>query len=299
MKTSTDSYCFSQSAAYFAKRAVCHGLVTLSDITNFRDKSGMTMLHHACLNLSGGVTEENVSAIFSLGFDINHTDNNGKTCLSLFMGNLGCPIQFENETILNEQAVLIFLLRQGADPYLVPEGEPNLFQRTYMCHCQGWCVYDEWIDNGMSRHGSYCGDVLDSALSICGKDFLGFRKQYQRIPEYTRFYTRKIFESLWKGREALCPYWNDTPWPPSVDGNDNKLCSCNDLDEEEFTDEETSEGEFEDELDEDGYDESGSGIDHESHGRDGDSEEEDSDVEGGVLLREGRIFCHSCGALGP
>jgi hypothetical protein len=102
------------------------------------------MLHIACVNLNQGVTEKNVSAILNLGFDINYTDNNGKTCLNLFMGQLGYAILFWNGTILNEQDVLVFLLKHGADPYLVSGGQPNVFQRIYMCHCRGWCGEDRW-----------------------------------------------------------------------------------------------------------------------------------------------------------
>jgi hypothetical protein len=115
-------------------------------------------------------------------------------------------------------------------------------------------------------------------------DYHAFRKRYQRIPEYTSLYTREIFESLWKGRESLCPYWDDKPWPPLEDCNDDKFCSCGDLDEEEFTDNETSGYESEHELSEDGYEEYTSGADHYCRGGDDDSEEEDSEVEGGVSL---------------
>ncbi|KAI0478682.1 hypothetical protein GGR56DRAFT_334277 [Xylariaceae sp. FL0804] len=62
--------------------------------------------------------------------------------------------------------------------------------------------------------GSYTGDLWDAVLQSRGFDLAEFRHGYQRRAKYTKSYTRHNFEALWKGREALCPYWDDTPWPP-------------------------------------------------------------------------------------
>lgn len=150
---------------------------------------------------------QNISSILNLGFDINAITLEGKTCLGLFSQRLGYFWESRRETALREQQALVFLLQNGANPHLALEGLP-VFQELYRCHCFGFCKR-----NGVWNHGSYCGDIWDSALSICGKDIPEFRAGYQRRAEYTECYTREIFEALWMGRENACPYWDDKPWP--------------------------------------------------------------------------------------
>ncbi|RYP46536.1 hypothetical protein DL768_007283 [Monosporascus sp. mg162] len=59
-------------------------------------------------------------------------------------------------------------------------------------------AYKPWIvERWPAGLGSYHGDLWDSVLQSCG---------------------RSDFESLWRGREHLCPYWDDSPWPPLGEG---------------------------------------------------------------------------------
>ncbi|KAI0965355.1 hypothetical protein F4678DRAFT_334855 [Xylaria arbuscula] len=55
------------------------------------------------------------------------------------------------------------------------------------------------------------------------------------MARYTAHYTRQVFESLWEGREHLCPYWDDREWPELFDpcremidpvASQKLLCCC-------------------------------------------------------------------------
>lgn len=171
---------------------------------------------------ASGSVKENVAEILGLGFDINVIDIFGHTPLAVFCQSLGYALHLGRATALREQEVLTFLLQNGSDPNIGPRGQLPIFQKLYRCHCFGFCS-----QNQTQEHGSYCEDLLDSALSICGKNILKFRPRCQRRAKYTRYYTREIFQTLWDGREDACPYWDDTPWPKSTNGSDDGLlCQC-------------------------------------------------------------------------
>lgn len=180
------------------------------------------MLHNACLNLRRGSTRDNISSILDLGFDINATDSYGRTCLVTFSKGLSYQVHKRPFSVIREQEVLVFLLRAGANPYVIKWNDLPIFKEVYECHESDRNICGE---NEDTPHGSYCGDLWDSALSICGMDILEFRAGYQRRAKYTKDYTREMFEALWRGRETDCPYWDDKPWPPVVT-NTNDGCQC-------------------------------------------------------------------------
>jgi len=66
--------------------------------------------------------------------------------------------------------------------------------------------------------GSYPGDLWDSFLQSRGYDIEKYRGGNYRKAQYTEDYTRAHFEMLWEGKEHLCPYWDDEPWPPKAEG---------------------------------------------------------------------------------
>ncbi|KAK9797573.1 putative Fungal N-terminal domain-containing protein [Seiridium cardinale] len=93
---------------------------------------------------------------------------------------------------------------------------------------------------GLSLINTFGGDVWDLALEISGHGdkILEFRKKSPRAVKYSSKYTRADFESLWKGREERCPYWNDAVWPDaslsqiedtSMRGQE-VVCTCFDMD---------------------------------------------------------------------
>lgn len=134
---------------------------------------------------------------------------------------------------LREQEVLVFLLKKDADPRRVPTGRKPL-------PCTLYCLgqYGRQVD-----HGSYCGDLWDSAASICGQNIMEYRAGHQRRPEYTADYPREIFDLLWQGRERECPYWDDEPWPnASGDGDEEPSeCVCQQVGSNHTDDEDSSE----------------------------------------------------------
>lgn len=180
------------------------------------------MLHRSCINAHDGSTKDNISAILNLGFDINAADSDGDTCLVAFSMQLGYLLFKGQPSAIREQEVLVFLLRAGANPYVIMWNGLPIFKGVYECHesDRSICSYEQY-----SLHGSYCGDLWDSALSICGMDILEFRAGYQRRAKYTERYTREMFEALWRERETECPYWDDKPWPPVVTDTDDG-CQC-------------------------------------------------------------------------
>lgn len=183
------------------------------------------MLHVACENYELGSTKDNISAILDLGFDINATDNDGITCLGIYSNSLGHWSGEGPASAIREQEVLVFLLQSGADPHAVIEHGISIVKGIYECHDSFRRIYRRYK---RGPQGSYCGDLWDSALSICGMDILEFRAGYQRRAEYNWAYTRRMFEALWRGRETACPYWDDEPWPPVATGDTNDGCQCSD-----------------------------------------------------------------------
>lgn len=185
------------------------------------DEFGQSLLHASCRNLGYGSTKENVSAILGLGFDINAVDQQGRSCLIVFVQSARPSSQIWNiPGVIREQELLCFLLQHGADPYATIDGTTTVSRIVYGSLCNEWPC----------GHGSYHGDLWDSALHICGYDISKFRAGHPRRANYSvdtnvRFsarYSRAQFELLWQGREAQCPYWDDQPWPllTGSDGDD-------------------------------------------------------------------------------
>lgn len=198
------------------KRAISSGLLSIDDVLQ-HEWQGRNLLHCACDSFGFGSSGKIVSATLALGFDINAVDSQGDTCLGVFSGNIGPRTSQVGSTYisgaLRQQKTLVFLLQSGADDRIVPLGLPPVSHQAYSCHCFGFCWSDE-----RQPHGSYCGDLWDSALSLRGKQISVNRLGHQRRAKYTEWYTRDIFEALWRGRESECPYWDDKPWPPSAKG---------------------------------------------------------------------------------
>lgn len=179
--------------------AIYEGVATLTDILELRNSNRSSLLHFACNNWGTGSTEAAVSQILHLGFDVDVLDSWGQSPLSAFMAGSSRGSK-EMDWVIRAQKVVVFLLNAGADPHLINNLSVSISELVY-------------TDQG-SKYGSYQGDLWDSALSLCGHDPLVFRSKVQRRrAQYAKYYTRRDFEKLWSGREHLCPYWDDAPWP--------------------------------------------------------------------------------------
>ncbi|KAK5659900.1 hypothetical protein OQA88_13364 [Cercophora sp. LCS_1] len=116
---------------------------------------------------------------------------------------------------------LAFLINRGA---VVNAEDNHGYSVSHIAYSQTCHVKFE-------RNWSFPGDLWDAVLDTCGYGVQDFRNGYPRSAKYTDTYTRDDFESLWKGREERCPYWNDEFWVSPMDDGKCRaafqtLCLC-------------------------------------------------------------------------
>ncbi|KAH7316882.1 hypothetical protein B0I35DRAFT_434180 [Stachybotrys elegans] len=189
------------------KKALSEGLLTLSDIQSYRTR-GNSLLHIACGNYAIGVTQQTILDLLAFGIDINEVGARGERCLFTAISSFGMlrgPESDGSHHVIREQQVLVTLLHNGANPRDEFQG---LSMSEYAYHPH---LCNRRYEDG--AFGSYLGDLWDSALSICDYEISEFRRNFPRRAHYTAKYAREDFELLWKGREKLCPYWYNTPYP--------------------------------------------------------------------------------------
>ncbi|CZS74476.1 unnamed protein product [Fusarium graminearum] len=180
------------------------GLVT--PFASFRDWTnyeGMSTFLNACTHFK--ISVDILKHLVAMGANVYDRSSKGETCLHLLVNHT--PPETE---IIARLECLAYLLQQGADPYARDnEGNtPSSIAYSMMGH-------RDTIDGTL-------GDVWDAALHTSGFDLSHFRKTFRRRPRYDySFYTRQMFEELWRGREDQCPYWDDEPWPPLGPGERN------------------------------------------------------------------------------
>ncbi|KAI1300454.1 hypothetical protein F5Y03DRAFT_228239 [Xylaria venustula] len=162
----------------------------------------------ACLNPHFRFRQK-VSLFRNLGADISLRDHLGRSCLHLYLANLG-PIV----PILDLLGDIKSLLENGADPCARDQEGVSVSELVY----ESKGVFSE-------GGGSFLGDLWDRSLHDRGYDIAKFRRpRHQRKADYTVDYTRQDFILLWQDHEGECPYWDDIPWP--------QLLKLDDSDEE-------------------------------------------------------------------
>ncbi|OTA60082.1 ankyrin [Hypoxylon sp. EC38] len=147
---------------------------------------------------------EDYSMLLDLGADIHARDPDRRTCLHILLQGLNIPPvhRYRETDILDNFEVLQFLVEMGADVRATDRHGTSVSD----------CAYGE---KGTEDLGSYAGDLWDSVLHSCGYEITDFRTlKYPRKAKYNSRYGRDDFEVLWRGREHLCPYWDDRRWLP-------------------------------------------------------------------------------------
>jgi hypothetical protein len=209
-------------------RAISEGLITIGEILDFRDQ-GNSLLSIACDNHGFGTTRRTIEGLVRLGFDINAVDKYGDTPLMRFVLGLGiCHVPKESNIptwTVREQQVLIFFLEMDADPR-----GTNL---TYG-HSVSEIAYNQRYNRFRQDLGSYYGDVWDSALAVRGYSVFEFRAKTPRRARYTKMYTRQDFEVFWKGREHLCPYFNEPEMDSEGEAGEDSNTAHDDDSESEY-----------------------------------------------------------------
>ncbi|KAI1500270.1 hypothetical protein F5X99DRAFT_387019 [Biscogniauxia marginata] len=171
-----------------------------ADIRKYGHQNGRSLFLQYCINQSFGYTAGMLKEFLDLGADIQDRDEDGSTCLHLCLVGAGHPRCIGKQ----EFEAFRYLVESGADVFAV----------DYQGRAVSDVAYSEssiYPDIGI---GGYVGDLWDSVLQSCGFDIAQFRSGYKRTARYSANYTRQIFEQLWQGREAHCPYWDDLPWTP-------------------------------------------------------------------------------------
>ncbi|KAK7909080.1 hypothetical protein PG985_014958 [Apiospora marii] len=198
---------------------------------NTRFPDGNTPLLAHCRGEGGGFHVEQLKTLIQRGADITARGQGGRTCLHFCIYNLQFYVAQEIEAIR-------YLIKQGADPKAVDDEGLSVSTYAYKRLC---------FTGSLLGHSSYAGDLWDAVLQSCGYDIGDFRCGHsQRKARYvdlsdgvgrTLNYGRSDFEGLWRGRERLCPYWDDQPWPRALELNAAQSCPrcggiCLDSDEE-------------------------------------------------------------------
>ncbi|KAI1213181.1 ankyrin [Annulohypoxylon truncatum] len=146
--------------------------------------------------------KETLRTMLDLGADIHARDRELNTCLHVCF-NSQLIVLYRD---LRQFEAIKYLIQMGADVRAV-----NKFGFTVSDY-----AYRRNQRVGTFNDGKVTGDLWDSALQSCGYDVAEFRtEKYCRRAQYTEDYKREDFEQLWQGREHLCPYWDDLPWPSS------------------------------------------------------------------------------------
>ncbi|ERF71232.1 hypothetical protein EPUS_08150 [Endocarpon pusillum Z07020] len=168
-----------------------------------RDEIGRTLLLLLAYNRFEGCNPAKFDLLLRRGSNIHARDDEGKTCLHI------CIRLAECENVLEEQECLVLLVQNGADVNACDNNGHSISETAYTV--SNHYYYDLDL-------GGYRGDLWDSVLLQCGYDINEKRKGFPRRSEYVESYTRQDFESLWRGREELCPYYHDPPgWDPDGD----------------------------------------------------------------------------------
>ncbi|KAK9780844.1 putative Ankyrin [Seiridium cardinale] len=164
-----------------------------------------------------------LSCFLDHGSDILAADDYGRGYLYHLM-SLNRMMQ-----VLDWPRIIAYMIKRGADVHATTHTGTSVSDIAYRKLCSG-AESDKY----------FRGDVWDLALEISGHGdkILEFRKKSPRAVKYSSKYTRADFESLWKGREERCPYWNDAVWPDaslsqiedtSMRGQE-VVCTCFDMD---------------------------------------------------------------------
>lgn len=199
-------------------------------------------------------TPEGVSVLLDRGANVHARDRFGKTCLALCVGSLASwrpwflvPNITSAQRLAEPRDVLLMLIRRGADVLAVDYTGLSVSEIAYLT------VGDEGL--------SVAGDLWDVVLADCQLDVASFRAAcgIRRRPRYGKWYTRELFEDLWRGREHLCPYFYDDEEGLSTDG-------------EEFSAESSADGEMDNTDDDSSFSSS--------------DDDDDADSEGGAQLED-------------
>ncbi len=164
-----------------------------------RDEGGNTLLLEWARGLGYGCDLKILGLLLRRGSNICARNNQGRTCLHLFIENArGCPSSTDREC-------LILLIKNGAD--------------VNACDDRGISVsgiaYSVPEDYDCYNNGMYKGDLWDATLSEFGHDIVEMRRGFPRTRCYSTWYMREDLERLWRGREQFCPYYDDPPiWDP-------------------------------------------------------------------------------------
>ncbi|KAI0455707.1 ankyrin repeat-containing domain protein [Xylaria acuta] len=163
--------------------------------------TGIPPFLHSCTSFAGDRAVEGLCKLLDAGANINARDDEGQSCLHRCLRCFWAPL--ENTWIRKHFDVVQLLLTRGADVYARDNRGQSVCEVAY-----------SQKDLQYGKRGSYVGDLWDAVLHSCGYDIAEFRQGNQRRANYTEIYTRQDFETIWKGKEDQCPYWNDEAWPP-------------------------------------------------------------------------------------
>ncbi|KAI0542762.1 ankyrin [Xylaria digitata] len=158
-----------------------------------------TLLFSACWIIDIDRFQERISSLLELGADISIRDSRGRSCLHVFLSHT-TPFSMLPKQLNG----VVYLLDNGADPYAFDNEGVSVSDVAYENRTFFFLKKDT---------GSMLGDLWDTALHHCGYDIAEFRQRHQRKANYSSYYTRKIFETFWEGKEDKCPYWDDVTWP--------------------------------------------------------------------------------------
>lgn len=192
---------------------------------------GLPALHLHCQGYGNGCQVGILEALLDLGACIDARDCYGRTCLHVFLVALHSNVNACGE---EQSDVLRFLITRGADINARDDNGFTVSEMAYMKDLGHWEM--SW-DTSLS---SFVGDLFDSVIHSVGHSIAAHR-HWAGIPrqaKYTKVYTRENFEELWEGRENECPYWDDNPWPPSLedDTNDDGIWSGSSFDSDPASD---------------------------------------------------------------
>jgi hypothetical protein len=143
----------------------------------------------------GNFTLDGVESLLRRGADINSRIW-GKTCLHIIVSGF----EFGKFNRRGQIEALVYLVRCGAD--------------IFWTDMDGHSVSEIAYTNPKGGESSRVGDTWDAVLAELGYDVSEFRYHYPRRAQYEKYYTPTDFMDLWRGKEALCPYYSDDdlPW---------------------------------------------------------------------------------------
>jgi len=205
-------------------------------ISHYVNERGLPVLHLHCGGWDSGSRSDVIGTLLDLGARIDVRDDLGRTCLQQILYNLR-PILHGSDEATRDYDILKLLIERGADINVRDGYGLSPSQLAYMmdgmtilCDRGARVEYypqKKWF---LSYPGSYTGDLWDSVIQSFGHNLTAHRNRegIPRKARYTAIYTRAEFEMLWEGKEDLCPYWDDRPWPPWLDNDSN----AKDVDEE-------------------------------------------------------------------